>query len=523
MIADHRSVINTVHISKLEDAYYTCCIITESADIVFNKQGGNLLPSLQIKKIGLFIGLGLFLMTIWLPAPAGLSTQAWQTAGIALLLAVYWATEVLPIPVTSLLPVILFPALGIMTMQESTTPYAAPTIFLLLGGFIIATGLSRWNLHRRLALNILVRVGEHPAALIAGFMGATAIISMWISNTASTIMMIPIALSLVSEVAKDKQAEHQSFLLCIILGIAYSASIGGLGTIIGTPPNLFVVSYMKQTYDVDISFVDWMLFGIPVVITMTCAAWWVLTQWAYSFDTQTIKISRSLIKDELTKMGPLTRPEKRLTAIFLLVAIAWIIRVPVQQNFGVFLWLNDALIALSGAVLMFMVPSGDTHEKDTALLDWEHANQIPWGVLLLFGGGLTLAAAIKGSGLAVWIGTGLSGFSSWPLLGLLFGLVILVIFITELTSNTATTATLLPVLGVLAVTSGIDPILLFAPTALAASCAFMLPVATAPNAVVYASGEVTIPQMVNAGFKLNLIAIIIVTALSYALVPIVFQ
>lgn len=461
-------------------------------------------------------------MTILLPAPAGLTIEAWQTAGIALLLAVFWATEVLPIPVTSLLPIILFPALGILTMKESTTPYAAPTIFLLLGGFIIATGLSRWNLHRRLALNILVRVGEHPAALIAGFMGATALISMWISNTASTIMMIPIALSLISEIANDKQAEYQRFLLCLILGIAYSASIGGLGTIIGTPPNLFVVSYMKQTYDIDISFVDWMLFGVPTVIIMTSAAWWVLTRWVYSFSAQTITISSNLIQDELTKMGPLTQPEKRLAFIFLLVATAWIIRVPLQQNLGILPWLNDALIALSGAVMLFMVPSGDTQEKGTALLDWEHANQIPWGVLLLFGGGLTLAAAIKSSGLAAWIGTSLSGFSSLPFIALLLGLVILVVFITELTSNTATTATLLPILGVLAANSGIDPILLFAPTALAASCAFMLPVATAPNAVVYASGKVTIPQMANAGFRLNLIAIMIVTALSYTLVPMVF-
>lgn len=481
------------------------------------------MPSLQIKKAGLIIGLALFLATIFIPAPAGLSVEAWHTAGIALLLAVYWATEVLPIPVTSLLPIILFPALGIMTMQESTAPYAASAIFLLLGGFIIATGLSRWNLHRRLALNILVHFGVRPASLIAGFMGATALISMWISNTASTVMMIPIAISLVSEVTQDKLCEYQNFLLCTILGIAYSASIGGLGTIIGTPPNLFVVSYMKQTYGVDISFVEWMMFGIPVVIVMTSAAWWVLTRWAFSLDTQTIKISTDLIKNELTKMGRISQPEKRLIAIFLFIAMVWIIRVPVQQNFGVLLWVNDAIIALSGTVLMFIIPSGDEHEEGTALLDWQHASQIPWGVLLLFGGGLSLAAAISSTGLAVWIGTGLSGFSSWPLIGVLFGLVVLVIFLTELTSNTATTATLLPVLGALAVTSGIDPILLFAPTALAASCAFMLPVATAPNAVVYATGQVTIAQMVNAGFKLNLIAIVIITVLSYVLIPVVFK
>lgn len=474
------------------------------------------------KKVGLIVGLAFLLMTILFPAPENMTASAWHTAGIALLLAAWWATEVLPIPVTSLLPVLLFPAFGVMTLEESTAPYAAPTIFLLLGGFIIATGLSRWNLHRRLALNILARVGDSPARLIAGFMGTTALISMWISNTASTIMMIPIAMSLAGEVIKDGVDKKQGFLLCLILGIAYSASIGGLGTIIGTPPNLFVVSYMKQTYGIDISFFDWMLFGIPVVVVMVCCAWWVLTKWVFPLDMCGMHISRHAITSELSKLGALTRPEKRTAVVFLLVAIAWILRVPIQQHFDILLWLNDAMIAVGGAVLMFLIPSGHAQEKGTALLDWDSASKIPWGVLLLFGGGLSLAAAIKNTGLAVWIGAGLSGFTDLELIYLLFGLVALVIFLTELTSNTATTATLLPILGALAVTGGVDPMLLFAPTALAASCAFMLPVATAPNAVVYATGSVTIYQMANAGFKLNLVAIGVVTVLSYVLVPVVF-
>ena len=474
------------------------------------------------KKIGLIVGLGFLLMTVVFPAPANMTVSAWHTAGIALLLAAWWATEVLPIPVTSLLPVLLFPAFGVMTLEESTAPYAAPPIFLLLGGFIIATGLSRWNLHRRLALNILARVGDSPATLIAGFMGTTALISMWISNTASTIMMIPIAMSVTGEVIKEGVDKKQGFLLCLILGIAYSASIGGLGTIIGTPPNLFVVSYMKQTYGIDISFFDWMLFGIPVVVVMVCCAWWVLTKWVYPLDMRGMHISRHVIANELNKLGTLTQPEKRTTVVFLLVAMAWILRVPIQQHFDIFLWLNDAMIAVGGAVLMFLIPSGHAQEKGTALLDWDSASKIPWGVLLLFGGGLSLAVAIKNTGLAVWIGAGLSDFAGLELVLFLFGLVTLVIFLTELTSNTATTATLLPILGALAVTGGIDPMLLFAPTALAASCAFMLPVATAPNAVVYATGSVTIYQMANAGFRLNLVAIGVVTVLSYALIPVIF-
>ncbi|SEN34160.1 SLC13 family permease [Nitrosomonas marina] len=485
-----------------------------------------MLPFTKPKKIGLIAGVGLLVLTIVLPAPAAMSEAAWRTCGVALLLALWWSTEVLPIPVTSLLPILLFPALGIMPIEDSTAPYAAPAIFLLMGGFIIATGLAKWNLHRRIALNILVRVGDSPAALIAGFMSTTALLSMWISNTASTLMMIPIALSLAGELVKNKIDQHHKFILCLVLGIAYSASIGGLGTIIGTPPNLFVVSFMKQNYGIDISFVDWMFFGVPVVIIMIAAAWWVLTRWVFAFDMQDERISLSAVYDELRKLGKLSQPEKRLSYVFVLIASAWILRVPIQEQFGIVLWLNDAMIAVGGAVLLFIIPAGQdmllAREKQTALMDWESASQIPWGVLLLFGGGLSLAAAIKSTGLAVWIGDSLSGLPHLDLILMMLVLVTLVIFLTELTSNTATTATLLPILGVLAVSSGIDPMLLFAPTAMAASCAFMLPVATAPNAVVYSTGQVTIAQMARAGFKLNLIAILVVTGLSYTLIPLVF-
>jgi len=474
------------------------------------------------KKIGLMVGIGLLLITLFTPPPAGMSEGAWYTAGAALLLASWWATEVLPIPVTSLLPLLLFPALGIMGMADSAAPYAKPTIFLLLGGFVIATALARWNLHRRLALNILMRSGDHPAGLIGGFMAATAVISMWISNTASSIMMIPIALSLAGEIVKEQNDKTRGFTLCLILGIAYAASIGGLGTIIGTPPNLFVVGFMKENYDIEISFLNWMMFGVPAVIVMVPLAWFVLTKWAYPFDLEGSPVARTMIREELTKMGPMTLPEKRLALLFALIAASWVLRVPIQKNFEIFLWLNDAMIAVGGAVLMFMVPSGCKKEKNTMLLDWNTANSIPWGVLLLFGGGLSLAAAVKTTGLGIWLGTALAGLGALPMILIILSLVTLVIFLTELTSNTATTATLLPVLAALAASIGMDPMLLFAPAALAASCAFMLPVATAPNAVIYSTGKVTIGQMASAGFRLNLVGIIAVTALSYALIPIVF-
>ncbi|WP_138381006.1 SLC13 family permease [Luteithermobacter gelatinilyticus] len=472
--------------------------------------------------IKLALGMIPILLVQIFPAPDGMGGTAWMTVGVAGLMAIWWATEALPVPITSLMPLILFPAFGIAQMNEAAAPYARPTIFLLMGGFIIATGLARWNLHRRLALHILVRAGHHPGAIIAGFMAATAITSMWISNTASSIMMIPIALSLAGELVHDNSRSHKGFVLCLILGIAYSASIGGLGTMIGTPPNLFVVGFMKETYNVDISFLQWMLFGVPTVVVLVPVAWFVLVKWTYRFDLKDIPAARDLFQAELNRLGSITVPERRLTVVFALIAGAWIFRQVIQKDLGLMPWLSDAMIAVIGAVALFMIPSGCKKEKGTALLDWETAVKIPWGVLLLFGGGLSLAAAVSETGLALWLGEALSGLTSLHLFLMIMALTSLVIFLTELTSNTATVATLLPVLGALAGAGGFEPMLLFAPTALAGSCAFMLPVATAPNAVIYSTGRVTIPEMMNAGVRLNLLGILVITSLSYLLVPILF-
>lgn len=477
---------------------------------------------MKYRNFNLLLGLGLMGLVLFLPAPQGMGDAAWKVVAVTLLLATWWATEALPVPITSLIPLVMFPALGVFSFGDAASAYAKPTIFLLLGGFIMATGLARWNLHRRLALHILTRVGDHPAALIGGFMGVTALISMWISNTASTIMMIPIALSVAGEVVKEQNEQTKGFVLCLILGIAYSASIGGLGTPIGTPPNAFVVAFMKETYDVDISFLGWMMFGLPTVLVMTPLAWWVLTRWAYPFDLHGAPTAGNLLQEELRSMGRMSTPEKRMAMVFGLVAACWVFRVPVQRHFDELSWLSDALIAIGGAMVMFMVPSGSKDEKSTALLDWDTANKIPWGVLLLFGGGLSLAAAVAKTGLAVWLGDALTGLATLDLIFIMLALVTLVIFLTELTSNTATTATLLPVLGALAVSTGMDPMMLFAPAALSASCAFMLPVATAPNAVIYSTGTVTIPQMATAGLRLNLVAIVAVTTISYLLIPVIF-
>jgi sodium-dependent dicarboxylate transporter 2/3/5 len=353
-------------------------------------------------------------------------------------------------------------------------------------------------------------------------MAITAMISMWISNTASTLMMIPIALSLANEIIKEKKAKTTGFKICLVLGIAYGANIGGFGTPIGTPPNLLVIAFMKESYDIDISFLSWMLIGIPTVMLMLPLALFVLTKWAYPYDLSENSLASEHLKQELAEMGPMTTPEKRMSILFAFIASCWILRTPIQFNLELIPWLNDTLIAIAGAILMFIVPSGSQDKKINRLLDWQTAEKLPWGVLLLFGGGLSLAAAVSSSGLAIWIGTALSSIGVLDLIFIILILVTIVVFLTELTSNTATAATLIPIMGALAVSTGIDPMILFVPLAISASCAFMLPVATGPNAVVFSSGEVSIPQMANAGFRLNLFAIFAVTGSSYLLVPLIF-
>lgn len=477
---------------------------------------------IHVGNFNIFLGVVIFLIMMLIPAPSTMSENAWDVAAVTVLLAYWWSTEAIPVPVTSLLPVVLFPMLGVSSIAAATTPYAAPTIFLLLGGFIMATGLTKWNLHRRIALMVLVRVGNNPMALIAGFMAVTAMISMWISNTASSLMMIPIALSMANEIVKEKNEKTLGFILCLVLGIAYGANIGGFGTPIGTPPNLLVIAFMKTNYDIDVSFLSWMFIGIPTVLVMLPIACLVLTKWAHPFDLTDNSLAHDLLQSELDEMGPMSLPEKRMALMFFFVACAWVFRTPIQKNLEIFLWLSDTLIAIAGAIIIFIIPSGVNKVNKSRLLDWKTAEKLPWGVLLLFGGGLSLAAAVQSSGLAVWIGNELAAIAVFDLIVTIFILVTIVVFLTELTSNTATTATLLPIMGALAVASGLDPMILFVPLAISASCAFMLPVATGPNAVVFSSGEATIPQMAGAGFKLNLFAIFVVTGISYTLVPIIF-
>lgn len=468
----------------------------------------------RYQDIGLFTGVIIFTILLLMPAPEGLSTDGWHVLALTVLMACWWSTEAIPVPATSLLPIVALPLFDIGSMTDATYPYAHPIIFLLLGGFIVAMGMQRWALHRRIALNIITRVGDHPAALIAGFMAASAILSMWISNTATTLMMIPIALSVAQTVLGERTQDHR-FTLCLMLGVAWASSIGGLGTIIGTPPNAFVVSYMEEETGVAITFLQWMKLGVPVVLVMVPVAWFTLTKVVYPFDPSTASGGEKVVDSELDKIGSITAPEFRVAIVFSLMAVSWIMA-PQLKITG----FNNSTIAIGGALLMFLIPAGN--KTRDFLLDWETTVKLPWGVLLLFGGGLSLAGAIKSTGLAIWLGNSFSGIEALPLIIIILAIVALVIFLTEITSNTATTAALVPVFAAVAITTGIDPILFAAPTAMAASCAFMLPVATGPNAVIYSTGHVGIPQMARGGFVLNIFGIFVVTALCYWLVPIVF-
>lgn len=389
---------------------------------------------------------------------------------------------------------------------------------------MIALAMQRWDLHKRIALNIVARAGSRPAALIGGVMAATAFLSMWISNTATAMMMMPIAASLVVIVRSKEDAapgpDESKFATALMLATAYAASIGGLATLVGSPPNALLAAFMAQTYGIEIGFARWMLIGLPVVALMLPLTWLVLTRVVFRFQLDDRVGGRLVIAEALRTMGPMTGPEKRVAAVFVLVAALWIINPLLADWIGPDT-LPDAGIAISGALLLFIIPAN--WKKRIFLLDWQWARRAPWEILILFGGGLSLAQAVDKTGLATWIGSGLAILGNWPTILLVAAVAGLIILLTELTSNTATTAAFLPVFGAVAVQAQLMPLSLTVPAALAASCAFMLPVATPPNAIVFGSGYVTIPQMMRAGLLLNLLGILVITLATLLIVEFVFS
>ncbi|HLG06812.1 MAG TPA: SLC13 family permease [Gemmatimonadales bacterium] len=463
------------------------------------------------RRVGLLAGLVIPAVLLFLPPPAGLPPAGWRTAAIAVLMATWWISEAIPIPATALAPLVLFPLLGIAPIGPVAAPYANPVIFLFLGGFLIAAGLEACGLHRRIALVILNAVGPRPARVVGGFMVAVAFVSMWVSNTATVAMFLPLAVSVADLV--DRSAgpgpEAANFGTALMLGTAYAASLGGIGTLIGTPPNALLAGFMEESYGRPIGFGQWMLVGVPLVLVSLPIAWFLLVRLFFPIHFPEVPGGRALLREELAGLGKPTREEAIVGAIGLMAAAAWVARPALER---VIPGLSDPGIALAAGLALFMVPSA--RRRGGRTLDWERMRGLPWGVLLLFGGGLALADAIQGSGLAGWMGVGLEAARALPPIVVVLLVTTLLVFLTELTSNTAITAAFLPVAGALALAIGVDPIFLAAPAAIGGSCAFMLPVATPPNAMVYATGRIAMGQMMRSGFWLNLVMIVLVTAVA---------
>ena len=510
--------------------------------------------TLRIRWTGFLLGL-IFSTLIYAIMPDDVGHGAKLTAAVAVLMAAWWMTEALPIAATSLVPLVAFPVLGTdVEMDTVGASYGNPIIFLFLGGFLIALAMQRWNLHRRIALVTLSIMGDQPGPMIAGFMIATGFISMWVSNTATAVMMLPIGMSVLMIVSKvmgtalngaagaadqdgaagdrgEGTAGNQSdggddtgigavvksnFGTALMLGIAYSASIGSLGTIIGTPPNLFLIGYLKDNHDISIGFGQWMIVGVPLSVVMMAIAWFLLVKVLFKPEIDRIPGGRELIREELAKLGPMSTGEKLVLAMFVLAAVSWISLPLIFEEPPI----SDEGIAMAVGLLLFLIPGGAN--RGVRLLDWDTAEKLPWGVLLLFGGGLALSAQFSESGLTEWIGKTTSGLGVLPTILVVAIFAAIILFLTELTSNTATAATFVPVVGGVAMGLDLDPLLLTIPVALAATCAFMLPVATPPNAVAFGSGYVTVAQMVKGGLWLNVIGIVLITATVYLLAVPVF-
>ena len=473
------------------------------------------------KSLFLISGPLLFLAMQFFSPPAGMSESAYSLLSITLWMALWWVTESVPIAITALLPIILFPMTGAVDLQTTTASYGHKYIFLYMGGFMLAIAIEKWNLHKRIALNIIKIIGTNISKIILGFMVATAFLSMWISNTATAVMMLPIAMSIVAQLQDNPNTEKNENLIfgkALMLSIAYSASIGGMATLIGTPPNLVFAGYVEETYGIEITFLQWLKFGVPIAIPLLVIAWLYLTKFAFKFKQKEFPGGKEEINRLLVLIGPMKREEKLVSSIFVLTAFCWITRSFILQEF--FPFIDDTIIAMTAGVLLFVVPASDFKKR---LITWEDAVKLPWGIILLFGGGMALAAGFQITGLASWLGAQMSIFQGLSLLVLVFVVITLVNFFTEFTSNLATTAMLLPILAPIAISLNMNPYMLMVACTIAASCAFMMPVATPPNAVVFGSGYLRIPDMIKSGIWMNIISILFLTLMVYYFLPIMWD
>ena len=476
------------------------------------------------KQIGLVAGPVAFILILLFFHPHGLEPAELQPKATAVLastawIAIWWITEAIPIAVTSLLPIILFPLTGALGLSDTTASFGHKYVFLYIGGFILAIAIERWNLHKRIALNTINFIGTNVTSIILGFMVATAFLSMWISNTATSVMMLPIGMAVIAQLRDNPDTvedENQIFGKALMLAIAYSASIGGVATLIGTPPNLVLAGVVKEFYDIEISFAQWMSIGLPISVILLFICWQYLTRFAFQFKQKSFPGGKEEIRKQLARLGRVSYEEKIILVVFSATALAWMTRSVFQKNLGLFPNLDDTIIAIISAVSLFLLP---TRSRERRIIQWEEAVKLPWGILLLFGGGLALAEGFKSSGLASWIGSQMTLLEGLSVILLVLVLVTAVNFLTEITSNLATTSMLLPILAPMALTIDIHPFLLMVGATVAASCAFMLPVATPPNAVVFGSGYLRIPDMVRAGVWLNVLSILLITLVVYFLLP----
>ena len=473
------------------------------------------------KNFGLILGPLMFFVILLFFHPSGLNDQSNAVLAATIWIAIWWIFEALPIAVTALLPIVLFPITGGMDLAQTTASYGHKLIFLIMGGFMIAIAIEKWNLHKRIALNIIYFIGTDLRKIILGFMVATAFLSMWISNTATAVMMLPIGVVIIKQLKDNPNTdenENNIFGKALMLAIAYSASIGGIATLIGTPPNLVMAGIVSQVYGYEISFLEWIVFGLPVSMLLLAICWVYLTRYAFTFKQDKFPGGREEILKLKNELGVISYEQKIVGLVFISVGFCRITRSFLLQK--IFPALDDAIIAIIFAMILFIINAKSKKDK---ILEWKEAVKMPWGILLLFGGGMSLAKAFDVSGLAIWIGNQITAFGNFDLFLFLILLVTAINFLTEVTSNVATTAMLLPVIAPIALELDIHPFILMTAAAVAASCAFMLPVATPPNVIVFGSGYLRIPDMVKKGFLLNIISILIIVLMVYYLLPVVWD
>jgi len=472
--------------------------------------------------LGLILGPLLFLVIMIFVDAEGLSFEAKCILASTTWMAVWWVTECVPISVTALLPIVLFPLTGGMDLATTTAAYGHKLVFLFVGGFLIALAIEKWHLHKRLALNIIRVTGSNKSRVILGFMLATAFLSMWISNTATSIMILPVGLAIISQLKDDPKTienENEVFGKSLMIAIAYSASIGGMATLIGTPPNMVLAGVVEESYGIKLNMFDWMKFGVPLSSFLLIICWLYLTKIAFKFKNEEFSAGKEEILRQINKLGRFSNEEIKVLIVFTLTALGWIFRGSIETIFPM---IDDTIIAIFFAVTLFIIPTKN-HKTNTTLLVWNDTVKLPWGILILFGGGMAIASAFGKSGLALWIADLLQNLNEVSLFLIILIIVTSINLLTEVTSNMATTAMLLPVLVTIALAIEVHPYFLLVSATLAASCAFMLPISTPPNAVVFGSGFLKIEDMFKKGVWMNLISIITITLVVYYTLPYVFE